>query len=29
MAFKETADAARAEAMRQLTEEAQELDLGY
>ena len=29
MAFKEKTDAARAEAMRQLTEEAQELDLGY
>ena len=29
MAFKEQVDATRAEAMRQLTEEAQELDLGY
>ena len=29
MAFKEKTDAARAEAMRQLTEEAQELDMGY
>lgn len=29
MAFKEKTDVARADAMRQLTEEAQELDLGY
>jgi excisionase family DNA binding protein len=29
MAFKQKADVARADAMRQLTEEAQELDLGY
>lgn len=29
MAFKEKTDAARADAMRQLTEEAQELDMGY
>jgi len=29
MAFKEKTDAARAEAMRQLTEEAQDLDMGY
>ena len=29
MAFKAKADAARAEAVRQLTEEAQELDMGY
>lgn len=29
IAFKEKTDAARAEAMRQLTEEAQELDMGY
>lgn len=29
MVFKEKTDAARAEAMRQLTEEAQELDMGY
>ncbi len=29
MDFKEKTDAARAEAMRQLTEEAQELDMGY
>ena len=29
MAFKEQADAARAEAMRKLTEEAQELEMGY